>query len=87
LPDTKIYYLDNDYTPRKLKTLGFAGLDYEQNVMKQHSTWTQEAHDLGLEVNVWTVNDTDALQYFINQGVDYITTNKPVELQKLLKKK
>ena len=27
LPDTKIYYLDNDYTPKKLKTLGFAGLD------------------------------------------------------------
>ncbi|MCR4766102.1 MAG: glycerophosphodiester phosphodiesterase [Bacteroidaceae bacterium] len=87
LPDTKIYYLDNDYTPCKLKSLGFAGLDYEQNVMKQHSAWTQEAHDLGLEVNVWTVNDNEALQYFINQGVDYITTNKPVELQNLLKKK
>ena len=27
-----------------------------------------------------------AIRNFINQGVDYITTNKPVELQKLLKK-
>ena len=85
LPDTKIYYLDNDYTPRKLKSLGLAGLDYEQNVLRQHPDWVKEAHDLGLEVNVWTVNDPEALQYFIDLGVDYITTNNPVKLQELLK--
>jgi glycerophosphoryl diester phosphodiesterase len=46
----------------------------------------KEAKDLGVEINVWTVDDPEVLQYYINQGVDYITTNKPVELQKLLKK-
>ncbi len=84
LPDTKIYYLDNDYTPKKLKSLGFAGLDYEQNVLKDNPEWTVEAHKLGLEVNVWTVNDVDALQFFIDEGVDYITTNNPLKLQQLL---
>lgn len=84
LPDTKIYYLDNDYTPRKIKSLGFAGIDYEQTVLIEHPEWVQQAHDLGLEVNVWTVNDEANMKYFIGQGVDYITTNEPVLLQKLL---
>lgn len=87
LPDTNIYYLDGDYAPKKVKSLGLKGIDYHQNALrKEHPEWVKEAKDLGVEINVWTVDTPEALQYFINQGVDYITTNNPVELQKLLKK-
>ena len=87
LPNTNIYYLDGDYTPKKVKNLGLKGIDYHQNALrKEHPEWVKEAKDLGVEINVWTVDDPEVLQYYINQGVDYITTNKPVELQKLLKK-
>ena len=53
-------------------------------MLKDNPEWIVEAHKLGLEVNVWTVNDVDALQFFIDEGVDYITTNNPLKLQQLL---
>ena len=38
-----------------------------------------------MEVNVWTVNDPADMQWCIDNGVDYITTNAPEQLQQLLK--
>ena len=54
--------------------------------IKQHPEWVKESHKLGLEVNVWTVDKEDDMKYFIGLGVDYITTNQPEQLQKLLAK-
>lgn len=73
----KIYYLDGDLSPKKVKKLGLAGIDYSVKVMKKHPEWVKEAHDLGLEVNVWTVNTPEDMKYFRELGVDYITTDHP----------
>ena len=86
LPDTKIYYLNGDLPPKSIKNLGLAGIDYSMGVMRKHPQWVKQAHDLGLEVNVWTVDSEEDMQYFIDLGVDYITTNYPERLQALLKK-
>lgn len=84
---TPVYYLNGDLPPQKLKQIGCAGPDYHENVfLKTHPEWIKECHDLGLKVNVWTVDDENNLKHFINEGVDYITTNEPELLQKLLKK-
>jgi len=85
LPDTKIYYLEGDIDPAHIKALGLAGIDYNMGVLRNHPQWTEECHKLGLEVNVWTVDKEEDLRYFISQGVDFITTNEPELLQKLLK--
>lgn len=73
----KIYYLDGDLSPKKVKKLGLAGIDYSVKVMKKHPEWVKEAHELGLEVNVWTVNTPEDMKYFRELGVDYITTDHP----------
>lgn len=86
LPDAHIYYLNGDLAPKSLKKLGLTGLDYEMNLLRSHPQWIKQAHELGLEVNVWTVDEPQDLQYFIEQGVDYITTNYPERLQAMLKK-
>lgn len=86
LPDNKIYYLDGDLAPKKIKALGLAGIDYSMAVLRKHPDWIKQAQKLGLEVNVWTVDTEEDLQYFIDQGVDYITTNYPERLQAMLKK-
>ena len=70
----------------RLKSLGFAGLDYNYNVIKKHPEWVKEAKDLDLTVNVWTVNTTEQMQEMIALGVDYITTDYPELLQQELKK-
>jgi glycerophosphoryl diester phosphodiesterase len=36
-------------------------------------------------VNVWTVNKEEDIRWCIEQGVDYITTDDPVLVEKLIK--
>ena len=86
LPDTKIYYLNGDLAPKSIKGLGLAGIDYSMGVLRKNPQWVKQAHDLGLEVNVWTVDKEEDMKYFTDLGVDYITTNYPERLQALLKK-
>ncbi|NYS24729.1 glycerophosphodiester phosphodiesterase [Rhodobacteraceae bacterium 2376] len=43
-----------------------------------------EAHDLGLAVNVWTVNDRDEMQEMIDMGVDGVITDYPATALELL---
>ena len=64
-----------------------AGADYHYKVFKKHPEWIKEARELGLKTNSWTVDDTDMMQWLIDQKVDFITTDKPVELKQLLEKK
>ncbi len=85
-PDAKVAYLNGDKSPAELKELGYTGLDYASGVLKKNSQWIDEAHRLGLTVNVWTVNKRCDLQYFIDHKADFITTNEPVLLLDLLKK-
>ncbi len=84
-PYASVSYLNGDVCPADLKALGFEGLDYHYKVLKDtHPEWIQQAKDLGLTINVWTVNTPELMQYFINQKVDFITTDKPLELKAML---
>lgn len=85
-PGVKIAYLKGEIAPKELKDMGFTGLDYHYKIIEQHPDWIKAAQDLGLSVNVWTVNDPVIVQTLIQQGVDYITTDKPVEMAALLEK-
>lgn len=82
--NTEVYYLNGDLAPQEIKNLGFAGIDYDKKVLKDHPEWIEQCHNLGLKVNVWTVNKMEDLRTFVDQKVDYITTNEPVMLQELL---
>ena len=47
----------------------------------------KEAHDLGLRVTVWTVNDMDRMNALIDMGVDGIITDYPDRLRRVLLKR
>ncbi|MDE6448818.1 MAG: glycerophosphodiester phosphodiesterase [Muribaculaceae bacterium] len=81
---TAVYYLDGDYVPEQIKFMGGAGIDYSIGAIRNHPEWIKQSHDLGLKVNVWTVNKTADMQWCIDNGVDFITTNEPEKLQRLL---
>ena len=83
----KIYYLDGDLPPKKIAKLGLAGVDYSMKALRKHPEWIKQAHDLGLEVNVWTVDKEEDMKYFLGQGVDYLTTNHPEQALKLVNAK
>ncbi|MBP5688655.1 MAG: glycerophosphodiester phosphodiesterase [Muribaculaceae bacterium] len=82
--DTPVYYLNGELSPSQLEELGMAGIDYSMEVMRDHPQWIDEAHSLGMKVNVWTVNSDHDMEWCINYGVDFITTNAPERLQQLL---
>ena len=83
-PESEIAYLNGDVTPAELKKKGINGIDYHYNVIEKHPEWVKEAHDLGMKVNVWTVNKEDMMKKLIDRKVDYITTDQPLETKKLL---
>lgn len=85
MPDGRIFYLNGDLAPHSIKKLGLTGIDYSMSVLRKNPKWVEQAHKEGLEVNVWTVDTEEDMRYFIDLGVDYITTDYPERLQALLK--
>lgn len=83
-PDTPTYYLNADLSPQELKAIGCAGFDYSLGPIKRNPEWIKQAHNLGMKVNVWTINKESEMNWLINNGVDFITTNDPLLLQDLL---
>ena len=84
-PEAKVAYLTGDLSPAEAKAVGCTGIDYSLDKMKQNEHWFREAREAGLEINVWTVNKADDMRYLIGQGVDYITTDAPELLQRILR--
>jgi glycerophosphoryl diester phosphodiesterase len=71
--------------PAALHDLGINGIDYHFSVFDEHPDWVEQAHQLGMIVNVWTVDkETDILR-MLKLGVDQITTNEPELAQRLIK--
>ncbi len=83
-PKAKVYYLTGDISPAQVKADGLAGIDYHYSLYKKNPTWIKDAHNLGLKVNAWTVNQEADMQELIDQKVDFISTDEPELLNKLL---
>ncbi|NLD24017.1 MAG: glycerophosphodiester phosphodiesterase, partial [Bacteroidales bacterium] len=85
-PEAPVYYLNGDLSPQIISEMGLTGFDYHFNVLYKNKNWVSEAHDLGLKVNVWTVNKEEDIQKIINQKVDFITTDEPLLVKEILSK-
>ncbi|TDQ09573.1 glycerophosphodiester phosphodiesterase [Pedobacter metabolipauper] len=74
----KVSYLKGDIAPEKLKEDGFYGPDYHYNVyLNDKGMAINRFKDLGLKINVWTVNDRSEMLMMLENQVDFITTNEP----------
>ena len=85
-PLAKVYYLGGDLSPRVMREIGAAGIDYHLSVFRNRPEWVKESHDLGLKVNVWTVNTPEDIQQMIDLNVDFITTDEPLLVKEVLDK-
>lgn len=83
---TPVFYLNGDLSPRELKAMGCAGPDYHYSVFRRHPEWIRQSHKLGMKANAWTVNKADDMKWLIDRKIDFITTNEPLLLRKLLSK-
>lgn len=83
--EMEIYYLNGDKSPEELSEMRLSGIDYNYKVLQKNPHWIEQAHGLGMKVNVWTVNTDDLIREMIEMKVDYITTDRPERVMQLLK--
>ena len=82
-PGFTVQYLEGDKSPEEVHEAGINGIDYHYMVFMLHPDWVQKAHDLGMSVNVWTVDGSTIAKKMMGLGVDQITTNEPVKMMSL----
>ena len=73
----KTMYLGGDIAPSQLKADGMFGADYHFKAYEKDDQWIEKAHEVGIQANVWTVDDDLLMDYFLARNIDYITTNEP----------
>ena len=83
-PNAIVAYLEGDLPPQTLHNLDIKGIDYKLSELRKHKDWITQAKNLGMSVNVWTVNSESDLREVINDGVDYITTDQPILATQLI---
>ncbi len=83
-PDAQIAYLNGDMTPVQVKEQGWTGLDYNESVFRKNPEWVAQAQELELTVNVWTVNKEESMEWCLSLHIDFITTDEPELLSKLI---
>lgn len=87
MPDNRVEYLGGDIAPAELHEAGIRGIDYHHSVLAKHPEWIQEAHDLGMIVNAWTVDKEEDIVRMLDLGADHITTNEPELAQRLIRER
>lgn len=82
-PDAVVGYLMGDKSPEEVFADGVKSIDYPFSVLKSKPEWVVAAQDMGMVVNVWTVNSDQDLMSAIAFGADYITTDNPDRLKEI----
>lgn len=85
MPGYTVQYLSSDKTPETVYADGINGIDYHGGALKEHQEWVKEAKDLGMSVNVWTINKPEEMKFFYDLGVDQLTTDQPLIARETLK--
>lgn len=80
-----VLYL-NGVSPKVLKEIGGYGADYHINIYRANPGWIGELHAQDMPVNIWTVDSEADIQWCIDHGADFITTNEPELAMELVKK-
>ena len=75
LPEQPIQYLVGEYNKQVLEALDKYSLDLDIHYHHLSASVIKEVHAHGRKVNAWTVDDPLHAQYFIDWGIDFITTN------------
>jgi glycerophosphoryl diester phosphodiesterase len=86
-PKANIAYLNGDKSPEQVANDGLWGIDYSYKVLQKNESWVADAKRKKLTVNVWTVNEQALAESYIQQQVEFITTDEPEMLLKIVNRK
>lgn len=83
-PSNESYFLYDALSPERIREMGGTGIDYNIGLFQKDPDLTRKCHEMGLKVNIWTVDSDDDINFSIDQGVDFITTNQPERVARLI---
>ncbi|MFC2712931.1 MAG: glycerophosphodiester phosphodiesterase [Segatella salivae] len=78
-PKARVAYLSGNRTPAQLYIDRLTGIDYNLKAIEKNPHWVDEAHGLNMDVDVWIVDKVEDMKRMKALGVDFLTTNKPLE--------
>ncbi|HHX89857.1 MAG TPA: glycerophosphodiester phosphodiesterase, partial [Paracoccus sp.] len=61
--------------------------EYYRGIPVVTPRFVRAAHRLGVRVQVWTVNDADAMVRLLDMGVDGLMTDRPTVLRAVLERR
>ena len=82
-PTAITQYLNGKIAPQQLSIDGISGADYHFSVFKKNPEWIAAAEQYKLQLNAWTVNTKEDMEWLLKEGFDFITTNEPEMLLNL----
>ena len=74
---------DPDASPDNIRATGLPCIDFQDQQYDRRPEWLPVFKEMGLHLNVWTVNNEEDMDRFLRQGFNYITTDEPERLLKL----
>jgi glycerophosphoryl diester phosphodiesterase len=80
-----VLYLESDLSIDAIVQNKFDGINLHYTSFKNNSQLSNAAKKAGLKIGSWTVNELSDLAILQEQGVEWITTNQPLQFQKQLK--
>lgn len=83
-PKAKVLFLDSGVfvkDPDYCKWRGYDAISYDMNGLMNHPDYIKRAHELGMEVTIWIVNDYEVVDWAIRHGVDYVSSDHPEKLK------
>lgn len=78
-PNAICAYLGSNYTPQYCHSQGHKGIDFNVGTYRSNPSYINEAHNLGMTVNAWTVSSIPELIETHKMGIEYITSDAPEE--------
>ena len=84
-PTATVLYLESDLSIDAVVQNKIDGINLHYTSFKNNSQLSATAKKAGLKIGSWTVNELSDLAILQEQGVEWITTNQPLQFQKQLK--
>lgn len=84
-PNAKVLFLEDGvfvHDPDYCKSRGYDAISYDMNGLMNHPDYVKRAHELGMEVTLWVVNDYEVVDWAIRHGVDYVSSDHPELIKK-----
>jgi glycerophosphoryl diester phosphodiesterase len=83
-PEAKVLFLDGGKKakdPDYCKSRGYNAISYDTWAFKHHPEYVARAHELGMEVTMWVVNDSEFVDKAISLGIDYVSSDHPERIK------